>query len=169
MGLFDKLKSLVSDDKKNSGTIEIVAPLSGEIVNIEDVPDVVFAEKIVGDGIAIKPAGSKIVAPVDGTIGKIFETNHAFSIESDNGIELFVHFGIDTVELKGEGFKRIAEEGQRVQKGDLVLEFDLKLLEERAKSTLTPVVISNMDEIKELSKLSGSVTVGETPIMRIKK
>ncbi|TDB61081.1 PTS glucose transporter subunit IIA [Photorhabdus khanii] len=169
MGLFDKLKSLVSDDKKNSGTIEIVAPLSGEIVNIEDVPDVVFAEKIVGDGIAIKPAGNKIVAPVDGTIGKIFETNHAFSIESDNGIELFVHFGIDTVELKGEGFTRIAEEGQRVQKGDLVLEFDLKLLEERAKSTLTPVVISNMDEIKELSKLSGSVTVGETPIMRIKK
>ncbi len=77
MGLFDKLKSLVSDDKKDTGTIEIVAPLSGEIVNIEDVPDVVFAEKIVGDGIAIKPTGNKMVAPVDGTIGKIFETNHA--------------------------------------------------------------------------------------------
>ena len=72
MGLFDKLKSLVSEEKKGSGTIDIVAPLSGEIVNIEDVPDVVFAEKIVGDGIAIKPAGHKIVAPVDGTIGKIF-------------------------------------------------------------------------------------------------
>ncbi len=155
MGLFDKLKSLVSDDKKDTGTIEIIAPLSGEIVNIEDVPDVVFAEKIVGDGIAIKPTGNKMVAPVDGTIGKIFETNHAFSIESDSGVELFVHFGIDTVELKGEGFKRIAEEGQRV--------------EEKAKSTLTPVVISNMDEIKELIKLSGSVTVGETPVIRIKK
>ncbi|MCE1787270.1 PTS glucose transporter subunit IIA, partial [Enterobacter hormaechei] len=87
----------------------------------------------------------------------------------DSGIELFVHFGIDTVELKGEGFKRIAEEGQRVQKGDLVLEFDLAFLEERAKSTLTPVVISNMDEIKELTKVSGSVTVGESVIMRIKK
>ena len=147
MGLFDKLKSLVSDDKKDTGTIEIVAPLSGEIVNIEDVPDVVFAEKIVGDGIAIKPTGNKMVAPVDGTIGKIFETNHAFSIESDSGIELFVHFGIDTVELKGEGFKRIAEEGQRVKVGDPVIEFDLPLLEEKAKSTLTPVVISNMDEI----------------------
>lgn len=169
MGLFDKLKSLVSDDKKDSGTIDIVAPLSGEIVNIEDVPDVVFAEKIVGDGIAIKPAGNKIVAPVDGTIGKIFETNHAFSIESDSGIELFVHFGIDTVELKGEGFKRIAEEGQRVQKGDLVLEFDLALLEEKAKSTLTPVVISNMDEIKEMTKMTGPVTVGETVVIKIKK
>ena len=128
-----------------------------------------FAEKIVGDGIAIKPAGNKIVAPVDGTIGKIFETNHAFSIESDDGIELFVHFGIDTVELKGEGFKRIAEEGQAVKKGDLIIEFDLALLEEKAKSVLTPVVISNMDEIKELNKLTGSVTVGETVVMRIKK
>ncbi|MTC45007.1 PTS glucose transporter subunit IIA [Providencia sp. wls1922] len=169
MGLFDKLKSLVSEDKSSSGNIEIIAPLSGEIVNIEDVPDVVFAEKIVGDGIAIKPSGNKIVAPVDGTIGKIFETNHAFSIESNDGIELFVHFGIDTVELKGEGFKRIAEEGQSVKKGDVVIEFDLALLEEKAKSVLTPVVISNMDEIKELNKLSGTVTVGETVIMRIKK
>ena len=169
MGLFDKLKSLVSDDKKDTGTIEIIAPLSGEIVNIEDVPDVVFAEKIVGDGIAIKPTGNKMVAPEDGTIAKIFETNHAFSIESDSGVELFVHFGIDTVELKGEGFKRIAEEGQRVKVGDTVIEFDLPLLEEKAKSTLTPVVISNMDEIKELIKLSGSVTVGETPVIRIKK
>ena len=106
MGLFDKLKSLVSDDKKDTGTIEIIAPLSGEIV---------------------------------------------------------------TVELKGEGFKRIAEEGQRVKVGDTVIEFDLPLLEEKAKSTLTPVVISNMDEIKELIKLSGSVTVGETPVIRIKK
>ena len=169
MGLFDKLKSLVSDDKNSTGNIDIIAPISGEIVNIEDVPDVVFAEKIVGDGIAIKPTGNKIVAPVDGTIGKIFETNHAFSIESDNGIELFVHFGIDTVELKGEGFTRLAEEGQKVQKGDLVLELDLPLLEEKAKSTLTPVVISNMDEIKELTKLTGSVVVGETVIMQIRK
>lgn len=169
MGLFDKLKSLVSEAKTNSDSIEIYAPLSGDIVNIEDVPDVVFAEKIVGDGIAIKPAGNKIVAPVDGTIGKIFETNHAFSIESTDGIELFVHFGIDTVELKGEGFKRIASEGQVVKKGDLIIEFDLSVLEDKAKSVLTPVVISNMDEIKELVKLDGPVIVGETVIMRIKK
>nr|WP_314265507.1 PTS glucose transporter subunit IIA [uncultured Moellerella sp.] len=169
MGLFDKLKSLVSEAKTNSDSIEIYAPLSGDIVNIEDVPDVVFAEKIVGDGIAIKPAGNKIVAPIDGTIGKIFETNHAFSIESNEGIELFVHFGIDTVELKGEGFKRIASEGQVVKKGDLIIEFDLSVLEDKAKSVLTPVVISNMDEIKELVKLDGPVVVGETVIMRIKK
>lgn len=86
MGLFDKIKSAFSSESADAGAIDIIAPLSGEIVNIEDVPDVVFAEKIVGDGIAIKPAGNKMVAPVNGTIGKIFETNHAFSIESNDGI-----------------------------------------------------------------------------------
>ncbi|MGP1958949.1 MAG: PTS glucose transporter subunit IIA [Arsenophonus sp. NC-CH8-MAG3] len=169
MGLLDKLKLLVLDDKNSIGNIDIVAPISGEIVNIEDVLDVVFSEKVVGDGIAIKPTGNKIVSPVDGVIGKIFKTNHAFSIKSDNNIELFVHFGIDTVELKGKGFTRLAEEGQKVQKGDLVLELDLPLLEEKSKSTLTPVVISNMDEIKELTKLTGSVVAGDTVIMQIKK
>ena len=129
----------------------------------------VFAEKIVGDGVAIKPSGSKLVAPCGGTITKIFETNHGFSIESDNGIGLFVQFGIDTEELKGEGFTRVAEEGQKVKMGDTVLTIDLALLEEKAKSTLTPVVISNMDEIKELVKLTGSVDAGSTPVLRVKK
>jgi len=167
MGLFDKLKQFVSDDDQNY--IEILAPISGDIVKIEDVPDVVFAEKIVGDGVAIKPTGNKIVAPLSGKIGKIFETNHAFAIESDDGIELFVHFGIDTVELKGEGFKRIAEEGQQVKAGDPIIEFDLAFLEGKAKSVLTPVVISNMDSIHELIKLSGTVEEGKTPIMKVKK
>lgn len=169
MGLFSKLKQLVTDDSKNTSEIEIISPLDGEIIKIEDVPDVVFAEKIVGDGIAIKPSGNKIVAPIAGTIGKIFETNHAFSIESDSGIELFVHFGIDTVELKGEGFTRIASEGQRVKAGDTIIEFDLALLEDKAKSVLTPVVISNMEDIKELTKLTGEVIAGKTPVMKIKK
>lgn len=167
MGLFDKIKQFVSDDNKNS--IEIIAPLSGEIVKIEDVPDVVFAEKIVGDGVAIKPSGNRIVAPLNGKIGKIFETNHAFAIESDEGIELFVHFGIDTVELKGEGFTRVVEEGQQVKIGDTIIEIDLPLLESKAKSVLTPVVISNMETVVELTKLSGSVEAGKTPIMRVKK
>ncbi len=169
MGLFDKLKKMVSDDTNDTGGIDIFAPLSGELVAIEDVPDVVFAEKIVGDGIAIKPSGNRMVAPCDGTIGKIFETNHAFSIESDSGLELFVHFGIDTVELKGEGFTRIAQEGQQVKKGDTIIEFDLALLEAKTKSTLTPVVISNMDEVKQVSKLNGAVTLAEDVIMRVKK
>jgi len=169
MGFFDSLKKAVSGNTQSVNTIDIIAPISGEIVAIEDVPDVVFAEKIVGDGIAIRPTGNKMVAPCDGEIGKIFETNHAFSLESDSGIELFVHFGIDTVELKGEGFTRIAEEGQKVKAGDTVIEFDLAYLTENAKSILTPVVISNMDEIKELQKMSGTVVVATDPVLKIVK
>ncbi|QBQ63434.1 PTS glucose transporter subunit IIA [Actinobacillus indolicus] len=167
MGFFDKLFG----GKKEVATkeVKIYAPLSGEIVNIEDVPDVVFSEKIVGDGVAIRPNGDTIVAPVNGTIGKIFETNHAFSIESDEGIELFVHFGIDTVELKGEGFTRLAEEGQKVKVGEPIIKFDLALLEAKAKSVLTPVVISNMDEITNLQKLSGEVVKGESVVLTLTK
>ncbi len=153
----------------SNNVFEIIAPLSGEIVNIENVPDVVFAEKIIGDGIAIKPSGNKMVAPFRGTIGKIFETNNAFSIVSDTAIEIFVQFGVDTELLKGEGFKRVAEEGDYVEVGDSIIEFNLAILDEKAKSTLSPVVISNMDEIKELSKFTGSVVAGSTPILRITK
>ena len=166
MGLFDELFG--SKDKK-AVDVEIYAPLSGEIVNIEDVPDVVFSEKIVGDGIAIRPTGNKLVAPVDGVVGKIFETNHAFSMESKEGVELFVHFGIDTVELKGEGFTRVAQEGQSVKRGDTIIELDLALLEAKAKSVLTPVVISNMDEISNMEKKSGEVVAGDSVVLVLKK
>ena len=169
MGFFDSIKKAVSGNTKTDNTIDLIAPLSGEIVAIEDVPDVVFAEKIVGDGIAIRPTGNKMVAPCDGEIGKIFETNHAFSLESDTGIELFVHFGIDTVELKGEGFTRIAQEGQKVKMGDTIIEFDLEFLTANAKSILTPVVVSNMDEIKELQKMTGTVVVATDPVIKIVK
>ncbi|MEC3982792.1 PTS glucose transporter subunit IIA, partial [Amycolatopsis sp. H20-H5] len=81
----------------------------------------------------------------------------------------FFHFGVDTVELKGEGFTRVAEEGQRVTKGEVVLKVDLALLEEKAKSTLSPLVISNMDEISQLTKLTGTVTAGESPVLRVEK
>lgn len=166
MGLFDKL---FGSKENKSVEVEIYAPISGEIVNIEDVPDEVFSEKIVGDGIAVRPIGNKIVAPVDGVIGKIFETNHAFSMESKEGVELFVHFGIDTVELKGEGFTRIAQEGQSIKRGDTVIEFDLPLLESKAKSVLTPIVISNMDEISCIVKKSGEVVAGESVVLALKK
>ena len=163
------LSKIFGSKQKEAKEIQIVSPLSGEIVNIEDVPDVVFSEKIVGDGVAINPNGDTIVAPVNGTIGKIFETNHAFSIESEDGVELFVHFGIDTVELKGEGFTRIAEEGQSVKVGDPVIKFDLETLRAKAKSVLTPVVISNMDEISNLNKKAGEVVAGESVVLTLNK
>lgn len=148
--------------------ITLYAPLEGEIVPIEDTPDPVFADKTVGDGVAIIPSGDTMCAPADGVIGKIFKTNHAFSMETENRVELFVHFGIDTVSLKGEGFTRVAEEGATVKKGDPVIRFDLKLLKEKARSVITPVVVSNVDEFAGMTKSSGNVLIGD-PFLILKR
>jgi N-acetylglucosamine PTS system EIICBA or EIICB component len=153
--------------KTKSGSLALMAPISGEILPIEQTPDEVFADKIVGDGIAINPTGNRLVAPCSGVIGRIFETNHAYSIETPEGVELFVHFGIDTVELKGEGFKRIAEEGQAVQAGDTIIELDLELLQKNAKSIITPIVISNIDDLGQLNKLTGSVVAGKDTVLTV--
>ncbi|AHG60301.1 PTS glucose transporter subunit IIA [Buchnera aphidicola] len=160
--------NLFNSKKSNfSKKIEIVAPLSGDIVHIEDVPDLVFSKKIVGDGIAIKPTGNKILAPVNGTIGKIFESLHAFSIISEDNVELFVHFGIDTVKLKGKGFTKIANDNQNVNIGDEIILFDLDFLTEASKSILTPVVISNIENFKKIEKSSGNTVAGETTIITL--
>ncbi len=167
MGFLSRIRRLMSGQTNLVGGIDVFAPVSGEIVAIEKVPDVVFAEKIVGDGLAIQPKGRLIVAPIDGTIGKIFETNHAFSIESPQGLELFVHFGVGTVELRGNGFKRLAEEGQVVKVGEPILEFDLAYLKEHAESLLTPVVLANMEDIRSLDKRQGSIEAGKDVIFSV--
>ncbi|QJC31835.1 PTS glucose transporter subunit IIA [Enterobacteriaceae endosymbiont of Donacia tomentosa] len=156
---------------KTIQSTKIYAPIDGTIIDIETVPDTVFSDKIVGDGIAINPTGNVMVAPIDGTIGKIFETNHAFSIKTANNIELFVHFGIDTINLKGKGFKRILnfEKNNKVKKGDIIIELDLNYLIKTAKSILTPVVISNTEEIKKIKKYSGNIIAGIDPILKIYK
>ncbi|CAL4318526.1 PTS system glucose-specific EIIA component [Buchnera aphidicola (Protaphis terricola)] len=162
------LSDFFNSKKSNfSKKIEIFAPVSGEIIKLEEVPDVVFSKKIVGDGIAIKPSGNKITSPINGTISKILDSKHAFSILSEDGVELFVHFGIDTIQLKGEGFKKIAKDNQKVKIGDTIILFDLYILEKKARSILTPVVISNMEKFKKIEKSSGSVIAGKTIIMSL--
>ncbi|GIU54247.1 PTS glucose transporter subunit IIA [Shewanella sp. KT0246] len=167
MGFLSRIRRLISGQPTLTGGIEIFAPVSGDLVEIEQVPDVVFAEKIVGDGLAINPTGKLILAPIDGTIGKIFETNHAFSIESAQGLELFVHFGVGTVELRGNGFKRLAEEGQQVKVGDPILEFDLEYLTDQVESLLTPVVLANMEDVQYLVKAQGQVIAGKDVIFTV--
>ncbi len=165
MGILDALKKSFGGGG-SEGTV-LKAPLAGTIVAIEDVPDPVFSDKVVGDGLAIDPTGCVMVAPCDGVIGKIFETNHAFSMETPSGVELFVHFGIDTVELKGAGFTRIGSEGQQVKAGDPVIEVNLEQLREQAKSVITPIVISNMDDIERIEKNSGPVQAGIDTLMTV--
>ncbi|MEN5016321.1 PTS N-acetyl glucosamine transporter subunit IIABC [Erwinia sp. Eh17-17] len=147
----------------------LVAPVSGTVVAIEQVPDEAFASKAVGDGLAIKPTGSTVVAPASGTLVKIFNTNHAFCLETENGIEIVVHMGLDTVALEGKGFTRLAEEGSTVVAGQPVLEMDLEYLNANARSMVSPVVVSNIDDFAGLTLLAGdTVVAGETRLYEIK-
>ena len=147
----------------------LVAPVSGEIVALESVPDEAFASGAVGDGLAIKPTGKTVVAPADGTVVKIFDTNHAFCLETRDGVEVVVHMGLDTVALGGKGFIRQVEEGATVTAGQPVLEMDLDFLNASARSMISPVVVSNSEDFAGLALLaSGSVVAGETPLYEVK-
>ncbi|KNC08738.1 PTS N-acetyl glucosamine transporter subunits IIABC [Klebsiella sp. RIT-PI-d] len=147
----------------------LVSPISGEIVALENVPDEAFASKAVGDGVAVKPTDKTVVAPAAGTIVKIFNTNHAFCLETENGAEIVVHMGIDTVALKGQGFTRLLEEGAKVVAGQPVLELDLDYLNANARSMISPVVCSNSDDYSALViQATDRVVAGQTPLYEIK-
>lgn len=154
----------------NAKTVEsLVSPITGDVVALEQVPDEAFASKAVGDGIAVKPTSNIVVAPAAGTVVKIFNTNHAFCLETNNGAEIVVHMGIDTVALEGKGFKRLVEEGTDVKAGEPILEMDLVFLNANARSMISPVVCSNSDDYSALVILaSGKVVAGQTPLYEIK-
>ncbi|ENE2354396.1 N-acetylglucosamine-specific PTS transporter subunit IIBC [Serratia marcescens] len=148
----------------------LLAPVTGEVVALDQVPDEAFASKAVGDGLAIRPTDNIVVAPADGTVVKIFNTNHAFCLETDKGAEIVVHMGIDTVALEGQGFKRLVEEGAEVKAGQPILELDLDYLNANARSMISPVVVSNADDYAGLAALaSGSVVAGQTKLYEIQK
>ncbi len=148
----------------------MLAPVSGVVVALQDVPDAAFASKAVGDGVAIRPTGRLVVAPCAGKLVSIFNTNHAFAMVTDSGAEIIVHIGIETVKLGGQGFKRLAQAGADVNAGDPVLELDLDYLGANAVSTISPVVLSNADEFGALTHVaSGTVEAGKTVLYRFKK
>ncbi|MEQ4585036.1 MAG: N-acetylglucosamine-specific PTS transporter subunit IIBC [Pantoea agglomerans] len=162
-----KPQAVLNSEKQVIATL--LAPVSGEVVALNDVPDEAFASKAVGDGLAIKPSDKWVVAPIAGTLVKIFNTNHAFCLETDNGVEIVVHMGLDTVALEGKGFTRLVEEGASVVAGQRVLEMDLEFLNANARSMVSPVVVSNSDDFAGLTLLAqGQVIAGETPLYEVK-
>lgn len=135
---------VVAEDKSATSELSHIvhAPLTGEVTPLSEVPDQVFSEKMMGDGIAIKPSQGEVRAPFNGKVQMIFPTKHAIGLVSDSGLELLIHIGLDTVKLNGEGFTLHVEEGQEVKQGDLLINFDLDYIRNHAKSDITPIIVT---------------------------
>src|SRR5690606_4691685 len=147
---------------------DIFAPMKGEVVPIAEVPDQVFSEKMMGDGFAIKPKDGLVVSPVNGTIINAFPTKHALGIKSEGGREILIHVGLDTVNLKGEGFELFVDEGDEVKIGQTLLKVDLDYIGKHAKSTITPVVFTNLQaDEKIVIQKQGLVEREEKSIVEI--
>lgn len=151
-----------------SKEIEIIAPMTGKAINIREVPDPVFAEKMLGEGVAIEPTDGLVLSPCKGKVVQIFPTNHAVGIEVKAGIDLLVHLGIDTVELNGKGFERLVEEGQDVEVGTPLIKMDIDLVAREGKSTVTPIIVTTMDQIQKIDITKGAVRAGKDVLMEIK-
>ena len=137
MGLFDKLFG-----KKTDG---LYAPMAGKAVAISQVPDPTFAEGMLGNGIAIEPSEGKVYAPCDATVDMMFTTGHAVSLLTDNGAEILIHVGLETVSLEGKPFIVYVANGDKVTKGQLLIEADLDAIKAAGLPTITPMVICNTD------------------------
>ena len=145
----------------------IISPMDGNVVVLEEVPDEVFSKGLSGDGMAIVPLSGTVVAPIEGVISRIFPTNHAFLISKKNGIEVMVHIGLDTVELKGEGFERLVEEGSKVKAGTPIISVDLDYLHSQGKEIITPVLINCEKNIKLKKHKISTIREGES-LMEVK-
>lgn len=155
----------MNENKSKNIPQVILAPLTGKAVPLSEVPDSVFSEKVLGDGVAIIPADGKIVSPVDGEISTVAETGHAYGFTSENGQEVLVHVGLETVSLNGECFKVYGKAGDKVKAGDLVAEVDLEYLKEKEINPITPVLICSDTEGKELQYIEGDVKAGESEVL----
>ncbi|RKL68384.1 PTS glucose transporter subunit IICBA [Salipaludibacillus neizhouensis] len=150
--------------------VSIAMPLKGEIKPLSEVPDKMFAEKMMGDGFAIEPSVGEVVSPVDGKIVNLFSTKHALGLETADGTEILIHVGIDTVKLKGEGFETHVEQGDTVTIGQKLLTFDLESIRDKAPSVITPVIFTNLSEEQSVSiEKDGPTETGETDRVKIVK
>ena len=152
--------------KKNK-PIEILSPMTGKIIPLDEINDKGFSEKNLGDGIAIELTDGKVIAPFDGEITSTYKANHCLVIRSKEGIELLIHIGLDTIKLKGEGFTQHVSLMDKVEKGDVIFEAALEFLKEKGKSLVSPVIINNMGRIESLEKSEGDVQKGQDNIMTV--
>ena len=157
----------MSSKQESRAVWEVRSPLTGTAVALEQVPDPVFSQKIIGDGAAVIPTDGRIVSPVDGTLISVAETGHAYGFRTEDGLELLIHVGLETVSLKGECFKMHGKAGDKVKAGDLIAEVDLEYLKERQINPITPVLVCGGAEGRKLTAKEGPVKAGETVMVTL--
>lgn len=145
--------------KKNKKELEILSPVNGQILNIENVPDEVFSTKMMGDGFAVQSNDGLVVSPVDAEVQLVFDTKHAIGLKTSEGLEVLIHFGVDTVNLGGEGFEVFVKAGDKIKAGDKLMQVNLEYIKANAKSDISPVIFTNLEKGKKVV-----ITTGETSI-----
>ena len=159
-----------SKEDENNNNIVLKSPLSGKVLHISKTPDDVFAEKMLGDGVSIEPSEGVVYSPVDGEITQIFlPSKHAIGITSKDGLEILIHIGLDTVKMNGEGFEALIKQGDQVKEGQELIRFDIEKIKEKAKSTITPVIVTNMHDIKGLRLIKDGNIQAKEDLMIIQK
>ena len=146
---------------------KILSPMTGEAVGLGEVPDPVFSQKIVGDGMAVIPSEGKLLSPVDGEIISVADTKHAYGLRTAEGLELLIHVGLETVHLNGECFQVFVKPGDKVKAGDLLAEVDLAYLKEREINPITPVLVCGGFQGQQLNAAAGPVQAGKTVLMEL--
>ena len=147
--------------------LSVLAPVSGKIIALEQVPDPVFSGKTLGDGVAIIPENGKIYSPVNGTVTTVSSTLHAYGFTTTDGVDILVHIGLETVSLNGEGFKVYIKDGDTVKEGDLIAEVDLTYLDKKGISAISPVLICSDTENMTMNTASGKASAGKTEIITL--
>lgn len=153
----------------NSNKKKLLAVADGMALPLEDVPDPAFSGKMLGDGFAVEPSVGVFYSPVDGRVESVTDTRHAYSIRSDDGLDILVHIGIDTVELKGKGFSSLVAAGDRVKAGEPIARADLDLIRAGGLPTITPVLVSNTEELGAFELSLGEVKGGASAVLRYRK
>ena len=166
MGFFDKLFGKAS---KGFDGNHIYAPLNGKAVPITEVPDPTFAEGMLGDGIAIIPSDGKVYSPVDGVVETMFDTGHACALKSNTGVEILIHVGLETVALEGKPFTVHVQNGQKVSKGDLMIEVDLEAVKAAGLPTITPMLICNTDDYTTFNTTTGKAVTNADVVIELGK
>ena len=161
MGFFKKLFGKSLD--------ELSAPVAGNAVPVSQVPDPTFAEELLGKGIAIEPTEGKVYAPCNATVDMMFETGHAVSLVADFGAEVLIHVGLETVSLKGKHFTVHAANGDKVKKGDLLIEFDLEAIKAEGFNTITPMLVCNSADYGTFNTSVGKAVTNADVVIELAK